>query len=569
MQATNPVVTRGQIEQALNDILSSRHFARAGRSGDFLRYVVEQSLSQQGVRLKGYTIGVEVFGRADDFDPQADNIVRVNAGRVRQRLADYYASVEGSDERLQITLPERSYAPVFLLDGVGAIKVTDELIEAEVAPVTKHRPRLGAGLLYFSLLVLSLVVVWLGFNWGEQSNILAQKNNKFGVSSATDPELSPQLLAERYFERLDYTSALEQYRKALKIEPENTGYLRQLGRCYLGLSQYDLAKSTLQSALDIDRTNTEQSQAIAQDLNYLGEYFIKIGQFDQAQRYLTEALTMAQVINLPVARQLVYHKNLARSHYEKEDFALAERHLGEAFFMAGQLTTTANALSSLHTIRGHLKRRQGKYLDAIIDFKTALSLKIARYGKDHHQVAGARSNLATQYRRVGQLSEALMQYQQALQIYQQTFGEQHSNVASVINNIGNTLFKMKKYPEAEVKLQQAMAVNIALYSENSRQVASNRLNLANVYSHTQKWPKSLRYYERAAAQFTSLYDQKHSYVAFAWLGIGEIYDKMGQPDKASKYYEKTLAIYREVFGPEHQHTLEVAKKLAVLSAHSR
>ena len=66
---------------ALERILASRCFQQAGRASDFLRFVVDQTLAGGGQRLKGYTIGVEVFGRPVDFDAQSDALVRVEARR--------------------------------------------------------------------------------------------------------------------------------------------------------------------------------------------------------------------------------------------------------------------------------------------------------------------------------------------------------------------------------------------------------------------------------------------------------------------------------------------------------
>ena len=94
---------------ALERILASRCFQQAGRASDFLRFVVEQTLAGGGQRLKGYTIGVEVFGRPADFDAQSDALVRVEAGRLRRRLVEYYAS-EGIADPVRIRLPRGTYA---------------------------------------------------------------------------------------------------------------------------------------------------------------------------------------------------------------------------------------------------------------------------------------------------------------------------------------------------------------------------------------------------------------------------------------------------------------------------
>ncbi|HEY3518260.1 MAG TPA: hypothetical protein VGL98_14520, partial [Gammaproteobacteria bacterium] len=100
-----------EVRAALERVLASRVFEQAARSSGFLRFVVEQTLAGQGERLKGYTIAVEVFGRPPDFDAQTDPLVRVEAGRLRRRLIEYYAD-EGRDDPVRLELPRGSYAVV-------------------------------------------------------------------------------------------------------------------------------------------------------------------------------------------------------------------------------------------------------------------------------------------------------------------------------------------------------------------------------------------------------------------------------------------------------------------------
>ena len=104
-----PKPAASEVRAALERILKSRCFQQAGRASEFLRFVVEQTLAGAGQRLKGYTIGVEVFGRPADFDAQSDALVRVEAGRLRRRLVEYYAS-EGAADAVRIELPRGSYA---------------------------------------------------------------------------------------------------------------------------------------------------------------------------------------------------------------------------------------------------------------------------------------------------------------------------------------------------------------------------------------------------------------------------------------------------------------------------
>ena len=62
--------------------------------------------------LKGYTIATEALGRDDNFDPQIDPIVRVEAGRLRYALEHYYSN-GGAGDPVVIELPRGSYVPTF------------------------------------------------------------------------------------------------------------------------------------------------------------------------------------------------------------------------------------------------------------------------------------------------------------------------------------------------------------------------------------------------------------------------------------------------------------------------
>jgi len=53
-----------------------------------------------------------VFGKEPSFDPRTDPIVRVQARRLRTRLARYYRD-EGNSDELIVDLPKGGYAPVF------------------------------------------------------------------------------------------------------------------------------------------------------------------------------------------------------------------------------------------------------------------------------------------------------------------------------------------------------------------------------------------------------------------------------------------------------------------------
>src|ERR1017187_6009457 len=73
-----------------------------------LKYLGEHSLDSPGSSLKEYQIAPEVFGRPADFDSRVDSTVRVQTGRLRSKLAEYYAG-EGAPDRLLIEIPKGAY----------------------------------------------------------------------------------------------------------------------------------------------------------------------------------------------------------------------------------------------------------------------------------------------------------------------------------------------------------------------------------------------------------------------------------------------------------------------------
>lgn len=98
------VAVRQQVER----ILASRVFASAMRSRRLLRYLAEAALDDPPRAAKEYVLATEVFDRGASYDPAVDSTVRVEAGRLRTRLREYYYD-EGKHDELLIEVPRGAY----------------------------------------------------------------------------------------------------------------------------------------------------------------------------------------------------------------------------------------------------------------------------------------------------------------------------------------------------------------------------------------------------------------------------------------------------------------------------
>jgi len=99
---------RGQVEK----LLSSHALHGSESLCKLLRYLADHALDHPGAAPKEYQIATEVFGRPSNFDPHLDSTVRVQAGRLRGKLAEYYAT-EGADDSVLVDFPRGTYALTF------------------------------------------------------------------------------------------------------------------------------------------------------------------------------------------------------------------------------------------------------------------------------------------------------------------------------------------------------------------------------------------------------------------------------------------------------------------------
>lgn len=96
----------------LEGIIHSPRFNASEKQKRFLKFIVEETLQGRATQLKAYTVAVAVYDRPSSFNPQVDPIVRVEAGRLRRALENYYlASDEASPVRIEI--PKGAYIPLF------------------------------------------------------------------------------------------------------------------------------------------------------------------------------------------------------------------------------------------------------------------------------------------------------------------------------------------------------------------------------------------------------------------------------------------------------------------------
>lgn len=170
-----------EIRAGLERVTSSAGFRSGRRISALLEYLVEQTLAGNQDRIKATSIAIDVFGRDENFDQQRDPIVRVEAGRLRNKLKDYYQG-DGINDPLVIDIPKGAYVPTFTLRR-DPESVQGESLDEVPAGSVPHNRR--------SLLIALVTGLAIGLVIGSIATLTSHRSDEGEKTSKYSDDLSP------------------------------------------------------------------------------------------------------------------------------------------------------------------------------------------------------------------------------------------------------------------------------------------------------------------------------------------------------------------------------------------
>ncbi len=168
-----PQPEAADIRAELERILRSSVFQKAKRSQRFLSYLVEAALATPAVCINEYAVALDVFDRPGSYDTAVDATVRVEAGRLRSRLREYYAG-EGRGAKVVIHIPKGHYEAEFSCRVTGEPMPSSLVVDQNscAAPLlatpqvhvsaTKHESRRASGAGAYRLRIAVALLACLG-----------------------------------------------------------------------------------------------------------------------------------------------------------------------------------------------------------------------------------------------------------------------------------------------------------------------------------------------------------------------------------------------------------------------
>ena len=173
---------REHLLEQINRLVGSHALHGSESLCKLLRYLAKHAVDHPGTPIKEFQIATEVFGRSTDFDPQLDSMVRVQAGRLRSKLAEYY-SADGVEDPIVVELPKGTYVLSFHHRTAPAQKSPSSGlngVDSKEAREKSTERRWGTEVISLSIFLAAAitVIVWL---------LATRTSAPVGLASESDP----------------------------------------------------------------------------------------------------------------------------------------------------------------------------------------------------------------------------------------------------------------------------------------------------------------------------------------------------------------------------------------------
>jgi tetratricopeptide (TPR) repeat protein len=273
----------------------------------------------------------------------------------------------------------------------------------------------------------------------------------------------------------------------------------------------------------INRWNVTSNDA-TELLNTIGTYFVRHGQYNEAEKLYQHALATMQ-------------------------YTLGPEH--------------PNTLSSMNNLAS-LYSNQGKYEQAEELCQCTLTTRKRILGPEHLDTLSSMGNLAILYKNQGKYKQAEELYQRALAIGESTLRPEHPNILSNMNNLAVLYYKQGKYEQAEELHQRALAIRERILGPEHPDTLMSMSNLAILYDEQGKYEQAEELYQRALATMEHILGPEHPDTLSNMNNLAGLYDEQGKYEQAEELYQRALVTRERILGSEHPDTLNSVNNLAVL-----
>ena len=329
--------------------------------------------------------------------------------------------------------------------------------------------------------------------------------------------------------------------------------LRTMGEVFMSLGLYEQAESMLEDAVDLDRENLDPGHPQSTLSTFeLGRLLHKQGRYDEAEVHYRETVESLEAAGagedarLATALDGLGNLMIEQGRYdEAEGFILR----GLSMLESGVTPDSIPLADNLEAL-GTLRSRQGDWEGADTLFERTLAIREAVLGATHPDVAHSLSNLGAVRWRLGRRDEAEQLLRRSLDVRTDILGPDHPDLGANLLNLGILLFSQEKFAEAEEHYRRAIEIWEGSIGSDHIRMATALNNLARLYwlQGNQEDAESL--YLRALDIKQRILEPDDISLAATMHGLAAVYHEQGRFSEAEPLFQRALTIWEAVPVPD-------------------
>ena len=324
------------------------------------------------------------------------------------------------------------------------------------------------------------------------------------------------------------------------------GVMNAIGEAYMGLGTFDDAQRLITSALEIRRRELPDDHAdLGESHHNLGELLIEQRIFPDAEREFREALRIrSRSLGRGSREVAVTLGSLGLAQHAQGDFEGA----GVSYERALRVyqdngIPLDHAATQTQVNLGYLRVRQNRPEAAQDLLRSALAIRRALFGEDHASVASALSALAEPERMQGQLDSATVHVEAALAIMERLYGTESVRVVGPLITLGSILAARGELGRAEATHRRGLAVAAETLGRESPDVARILNDLSGVLRDTGELVEAVSLGREAVSTYRRVLGADHLFSAFANHTLGTALAAAGYYQEAESTFLEALRVF--------------------------
>jgi eukaryotic-like serine/threonine-protein kinase len=393
------------------------------------------------------------------------------------------------------------------------------------------------------------------------------------LSNQPDLQSHMQGVLGRVYENMGRPKlAIELYDRALASARQPLAKAHLLSRKAMTLASADmgsLALNPAREALALRESNASDPRLTAAARDTLGFVLSRVGEFDEANRQLQQALQERRKLLGPRHRDVattLHH--LGMLHAAQNQWELAEARYQESLTMKRTLMPD-NDLSLLNTQMnlGQALANLQRLDEAEVLLRDLVEQRRKLLGPTAQPVAAALNELASVLQDNGQLQQAVQLYREVLAIEEEQpglSGPTPVQVAVTLNNLASA-YEDAGDPAAEALYRRSVDIRNARLPETDLGLARARGNLGRWLLRQSRWAEARPLIEQAWAARSAKLAPQHQERIDSELVLAELALTEGDVDGARRRLQALLPLEPELRAPRRISLLRAQGLLATAS----